>query len=164
MIKILNQSYRKGLSFGLTSGVITTLGLLVGLHAGTHSRLAVTGGIIVIAIADGASDALGMHISEESENDCSHKEVWQATIATFFAKLFFALTFVVPVLLLELDEAIWVSIFWGLFIMAWASYQIARNQKEKIWKPMSEHVGLAIAVIIVSHYVGKWVAVIFGEM
>ncbi len=156
--------YRKGLNFGLTSGTITTLGLLVGLNAGTHSRLAVIGGIIVIAIADGASDALGMHISEESESNCSHKEVWQATIATFLAKLFFALTFVIPVLLLDLNTAVWVSIFWGLLVMGLANYRIAKTQKGVIWKSIAEHLGLAIGVIIVSHYVGKWVAITFGEL
>jgi hypothetical protein len=37
----MKSSFGMGLSFGLTSGVITTLGLIVGLHAGTHSRAAV---------------------------------------------------------------------------------------------------------------------------
>jgi len=55
------------MSFGLTSGIITTLGLIVGLHSGTHSKLAVIGGILTIAMADALSDALGIHVSEESE-------------------------------------------------------------------------------------------------
>jgi len=49
---------RSGISFGLTSGVITTLGLMVGLQSGTQSRLAVVGGVLTIAIADALSDAL----------------------------------------------------------------------------------------------------------
>ncbi len=64
----MKLSYIKGISFGLTSGIITTLGMIVGLHAGTHSRLAVIGGVLTIAIADAFSDALGIHISEESQN------------------------------------------------------------------------------------------------
>ena len=54
----MKQSLKTGFSFGLTSGVITTLGLMVGLNAGTHSRLAVIGGIVTIAVADALSDAL----------------------------------------------------------------------------------------------------------
>jgi hypothetical protein len=65
---------RKGVSFGLTSGVITTLGLIVGLHSGTHSKIAVISGILTIAIADAMSDALGMHISEESEQSILQKK------------------------------------------------------------------------------------------
>ena len=34
----MRTSLKIGFSFGLTSGVITTLGLMVGLHAGTHSK------------------------------------------------------------------------------------------------------------------------------
>lgn len=38
---------------------------MIGLMAGTHSKLAVLGGILTIAIADAMSDALGIHISQE---------------------------------------------------------------------------------------------------
>ena len=68
MIDMINKhSLEVGLSFGITSGIITTLGLMVGLHSGTHSKVTVIGGILTIAIADSFSDALGIHISEESE-------------------------------------------------------------------------------------------------
>ena len=62
----MKHSLKVGFSFGLTSGIITTLGLMVGLNYGTSSKLAVIGGILTIAIADASSDALGIHISEES--------------------------------------------------------------------------------------------------
>ena len=54
----MKDSLRTGISFGLTSAVITTLGLMVGLHSGTGSKLVVLGGILTIAIADAFSDAL----------------------------------------------------------------------------------------------------------
>jgi len=78
----IKQSFKTGLSFGLTSGIITTLGLIVGLHSGTHSKMVVIGGILIIAIADAFSDALGIHISEESENEHTTREVWESSIAT----------------------------------------------------------------------------------
>ena len=96
----MKTSFKTGLSFGLTSGVITTLGLMVGLHSGTHSRNVVIGGILTIAIADAMSDALGMHIAEESKNNGIPSEIWESTLATFVAKFLIATIFVVPVLLL----------------------------------------------------------------
>jgi len=81
--KLLYHSLRVGISFGVTSGSITTLGLLVGLSAGTSSRPAVLGGIFTIAVADSLSDALGIHASEESEGIHGQREVWTATVATF---------------------------------------------------------------------------------
>ena len=41
---------RTGLFFGATSGVITTIGLIVGLNSGTNSVIAVLGGLIGTAI------------------------------------------------------------------------------------------------------------------
>ena len=106
----MKPSYKTGLSFGLTSGVITTLGLMVGLHSGTHSRAVVIGGILTIAIADGMSDALGMHIAEESKNHGVVSEIWESAIATFASKFLIAMTFVVPLLLLPLEPAMMVSV------------------------------------------------------
>ena len=102
MTIMMNHSLKIGFSFGLTSGIITTLGLMVGLSSGTHSKLVVIGGILTIAIADSFSDALGIHISEESENRHTTREIWEATMATFASKFVFALSFIVPVLLFEL--------------------------------------------------------------
>jgi len=40
----VKHSIKVGFSFGITSAVITTLGLIVGLNSSTHSTLAVMGG------------------------------------------------------------------------------------------------------------------------
>ncbi|RPH80910.1 MAG: hypothetical protein EHM80_03995, partial [Nitrospiraceae bacterium] len=101
----MKTSFKTGLSFGLTSGVITTLGLMVGLHSGTHSRTVVIGGIVTIAVADALSDALGIHLAEESKNNGIVREIWESTIATFVAKFLIAMTFVAPVLWLPLGDA-----------------------------------------------------------
>jgi VIT1/CCC1 family predicted Fe2+/Mn2+ transporter len=158
----MKDSLRTGITFGLTSAVITTLGLMVGLHSGSGSKMVVLGGIITIAIADAFSDALGIHVSEESENVHTTGEVWCATIATFLAKFCFALTFIIPVLLLPLETAIFVSVAWGLSILAVLSYVIAKSQGERPWKIIGEHLLIAGVVIAVTHWVGHWVATLGG--
>ena len=82
---MMKHSVKTGLCFGLTSGIITTLGLIVGLHSGTGSKLVIIGGILTIAVADAFSDALGIHISEESENKHTAREIWQSTTSTFLS-------------------------------------------------------------------------------
>ena len=89
----MNGAIKKGLGFGLTSSVITTLGLMIGLHSSTHSRLVVIGGVLTIAVADSLSDALGIHISEEAETKNTQKDIWTATISTLFFKFIFAISF-----------------------------------------------------------------------
>lgn len=156
----MKDSLKTGISFGLTSGVITTLGLMVGLHSGTHNKVVIIGGILTIAIADAFSDALGIHVSEESENLHSGKQIWVSTIATFMSKLIFALSFLIPVMLLELTRAILVSVIWGLAILAILSYLMARAQAIKPWKVILEHVVIAFVVVTITHFTGDWISTV----
>ncbi|MDD5163302.1 MAG: hypothetical protein PHD95_03785 [Candidatus ainarchaeum sp.] len=157
----MDSSVKEGLSFGLTSGAITTLGLMVGLNSGTHSELVVVGGVLTIAIADAFSDALGMHMSAESSNQKNARQVWEATITTFFAKLVFALTFLVPIFLLPLSIAVLVSIAYGLGVLALMSFFIAKQEKIACWRVIAEHLAIAIVVIIISSFVGNWISATF---
>lgn len=157
----MKESIKTGLSFGLTSGIITTLGLMVGLNAGTHSTLAVAGGVITIAIADASSDALGIHISEEAENKHTAKQIWAATLATFIAKFLVSMTFILPIIFFQLSTAILISILWGLSILVLMSFELAKLQKIKPWRTISEHVAIAVVVIAISHGVGNWVSMTF---
>lgn len=153
----MKDSLRTGISFGLTSAVITTLGLMVGLTSGTHSRVVVLAGILTIAIADAFSDALGIHISEEAENVHTPAQIWIATLATFLAKFLFAMTFLVPVLLFSLFTAVLISICWGMSILTILSYIIAKAQNEPPWKIIGEHLVIGTLVILLTHWTGDWI-------
>ena len=157
----MKASVKKGFGFGLSSGVITTLGMMVGLNASTRSPIAVIGGIIAIAIADAFSDAVGMHISEESENKHAARDIWEATVSTLLSKFVFALSFVVPVLVFDLSTAIWVSIFWGMSLVTIFSWYLATQQGAKVYRVVVEHVAIVILVIIITHYVGRWVGTFY---
>ncbi len=158
----VDHSLRVGISFGLTSGVITTVGLLVGLSSGTDSRAAVLGGVLTIALADSLSDALGIHVSEESEGVHTNREIWTATFATFSAKLLTALTFAVPVLLLSLDVAVVVSLIWGGCALTLLSLELARHQGVAARPLIVEHLGVAAVVVAAAHLVGLGIAAAFA--
>ena len=153
---------RTGLFFGATSGVITTIGLIVGLNSGTQSITAVLGGILVIAVADAMSDALGIHLAEEANPDTDHMHVWAATIVTFITKFVFSISFAIPLLLLPLGTAVIASVVWGLLVIVILSFFLARSQGESPVSIIAEHVGIAVLVIVLSHYIGVWVAATFG--
>src|SRR3990170_2967194 len=150
----MKHSLKIGFSFGLTSGIITTLGLMVGLNSGTHSKLVVIGGILTIAIADAFSDALGIHVSEESESKHSTREIWESTVST--------LTFIIPILVVQLSTAIFVSVVWGLTLLGFLSFYLAKDEKVKSWKVIAEHLVIAMVVIVLTHYVGDWIGSTFG--
>jgi len=130
---------------------------MVGLHSGTHSRVVVLGGILTIAVADAFSDALGIHVSAESENVHSVRQIWGATIATFLAKFLFSLTFAIPILFLPLFTAIVVSLVWGMSILSILSYKMAKSQGESPGKVVGEHILIALVVISITHFVGDWI-------
>ncbi len=157
----MKESLKTGVTFGLTSGTITTLGLMIGLSSGTNTRGIVIGGILTIAIADSLSDALGIHISEEADHTRTTAQVWVATAATFLSKLC-AIIFVVPVLLFDLPTAITINLAWGISLITILSYYLARNQGAKPWKVILEHIAITILVVTLTHFLGKLIAKYVG--
>jgi VIT1/CCC1 family predicted Fe2+/Mn2+ transporter len=151
-----------GLSFGLTSGVITTLGMIVGLNASTHSEVAVIGGILTVALADSFSDALGMHITEESDSKSSQRFTWETTAATFLFKMLFGLSFVIPFVLLDYDIAVICSILWGLSVISLFSFRLGLKRKENPWRTTGEHLSVSIFVIIITQFLGMGISRIFN--
>lgn len=158
MAKILdNKGARTGIFFGATSGVITTIGLIVGLNAGTQSLVAVLGGILVVAVADAMSDALGIHLAQEADPDSTGEHIWAATIWTFLTKLTVALSFAVPLLFLPLQVAVMVSVGWGLLVITLLSTYLARMQGVAVFPVVAEHVVIAVSVVGISYFIGVWV-------
>jgi len=158
----MDHSTKIGFNFGITSTIITILALMIGLDSGTHLRLAIIGGILIIAIADSMSDALGIHISEEGEGKHSQRQIWRSTLTTFFTKFILALIFLVPIIIFELSLAIRINLIFGLSLLGILSYKIAIREKKKPFKIISEHLIFAIIVITIAYFLGIWVANTFG--
>ena len=153
----MKHSLKTGLSFGLSSGVITTLGLIIGLHASTNSKSVILGAIVIMAISDAFSDAMGIHFSEESENKHCRREIWESTAATFLCKFIFAMSFIIPVLFLNLFTAIVVSIMWGVLLLIIFSLYLAKEQKVNPKGVILEHLVVILIVITLTHNIGVWV-------
>jgi len=134
---------------------------MVGLNTGTGLRLAVIGGILTVAIADAFSDALGIHMAEESSHRNGHKAIWEATIATFITKLIVASSFILPVLLLELSLAVKINLAWGFLLLVSFNYVLAKNRKEEPWMIIGEHVLIAAIVVAITFFLGKFIAIYF---
>lgn len=154
---MIKPSLRTGLSFGLTTGVITTIGIIIGLNASTHSKIAVIGGIVSLALVDSSADAIGIHISEESKEKTT-KQIWEATITTFLSKAGFTLSFLVPLLLLDLEKAIIVSLVWGTILITVLSSMVARSRGENPLKAVAEHLAIATLAVIAINYIGTWIS------
>ena len=157
---LVKKSYKTGISFGLVSGVLTTLGLLVGLGVGTQSREVIIGGILTIAVADALSDAFGVHLSQESSGENSKKQVWESTISTLLSKFLLALTFLIPVLIFDTKTARIIDIIWGFVVITLISFLssiLNRVEKKELISAVLEHVLLFIFTITLSYLIGTFI-------
>lgn len=148
----MKRSHKSGFGFGVTSGIITPLGLIVGLFSGTGSTSVIVAGILTIAIADAFSDSLGVHVSKESDDSYTVREIWEATITTFLSKFSFALMFLIPFILFSTTVAVIVSVTWGIFLLSLFSYLVAKNRNESPWWAIAEHLIIAFIVILITYY------------
>ncbi|MCX5726933.1 MAG: hypothetical protein NT030_07180 [Candidatus Saganbacteria bacterium] len=148
-----NHSYKTRFSFGSTSAIITNLGLIAGLHSGVKAKLSIISGILVIALADNISDSFGIHIFQESEHK-GKMEIWMSTVSNFLARVFVSLTFVLLMILLPFSFAVIASIIWGLVLLAFVSYVIAKDEEKNPFQSVITHILIAIMVIILSTLIG----------
>ncbi|MFH1237850.1 MAG: hypothetical protein ABIH79_00110 [archaeon] len=157
----MRESIKTGVSFGITSGIITTLGLMVGLNVGTGIKLVVIGGILTIAIADAFSDALGIHISEESRHRNGQKVIWESTIATFFTKLLVSSSFIIPLIFFNLSLAIKINLIWGFLLLVVFNYFLAKMRNERPLRIIIEHLLITTIVIVITYFVGLFISTKF---
>lgn len=135
-----------GLSYGATSGVITSLGLLVGLCITTNSKGVIFAGLLTIAFADALSDGLGIHISQKSTNQ-SKKEINIETFAAIFTKMILGLSFMVPLIFLPIITTVVIDFVWGLAVIIFLSYKIEKHSKRKTISVIVGNVLLTLFVI-----------------
>ena len=152
-----------GFGFGTASGVITTLGMIVGLYSSSAARLAIIGGIFTVSVADALSDALGEHISEESKRHPLAKDVRNITISTFVSKLIIGLSFVIPFVLLPVFHAVLISILYSSLVLVLLSLRIAKRTKQNRYEVITEHLLVGFAVVIITFFLGKWVETAFSN-
>ncbi|MBS3142427.1 CYTH domain-containing protein [Candidatus Woesearchaeota archaeon] len=148
-------------SFGISSAVLTTIGIIVGVNAATTSALAVMGGIASVAIADSMSDAMGMYASKKAERGLSKTiAVWSA-FNVFISKLIFTSTFMIPFLFAPLSTAILICIAWGMILISFVSVIIAFINEESIPYSIMKNVMITIIVIGASFAAGKAIEALF---
>jgi len=145
-------------SFGATSSIITSLGLITGLDGFNNPKTSIISGLLLIALADNISDTLGIHIYQESEAK-SPKEIWFSTLSNFFTRLLVSLIFIGIVWFLPIEFAVISSIIFGFFVLTIISFVIAKSKNKKPLLSIIEHIGIAATVIVVSHLVSRFILV-----
>lgn len=101
-------------------------------------------------------------LTEEANARGSAAHVWESTVATFAVKFLSAASFAVPVVMLPLEQSVIVSVVWGLGLLAVFSWFMARAQRLPPVSVVAEHLLIALAVIAVTFFLGRWVGATVG--
>jgi len=158
----LKKSVRTWIAFGITSGIITTMGLIIGLSLAGATKLLIVWGILTIAVADSLSDSLGMFISEEADQINKMKSVRSAALATFLAKFLMALLFIIPFYIADTFSAVWICIVRGLLGLFTLSREIADIHGKEVRRIVRENILVWVVVIVVTYFVGIFISHLTG--
>jgi vacuolar iron transporter family protein len=153
----LDQPLFTGLGFGATSGIMATLGLIVGMETLTGSLTTTLAAIYIITFSDGLADSLGIHLSQETNKKLTDKEVWKSTLYTFFFKVFIALSFTIPLIINPSSIGIILCVLWGYFLLGVLSYIVARRKEKNPIPIVVEHWGIMTFVLIVTYLISVYV-------
>jgi VIT1/CCC1 family predicted Fe2+/Mn2+ transporter len=145
------------ISFGGTAAIVTSMGLILGLDAAASSRQTVVSALLIFALADNLTDSLSVHAYQEAER-LEARQAFASTVANFAVRLLVALSFVAIV---AFSPRLWLSAIagaWGFSLLSLLTYQLARARNAHIGKEVVKHIVVAACVIVVSRWVGAWVA------
>lgn len=148
-------------SFGATSSTVTSLGIIFGLLSSVNPRAGVIGSLLVIAVADNIADSLGIHIYRET-TATKKENTRMFTISNFITRFGITLTFVAMFAFLPIDYAAALCVMVGFGILIFLSYLIGVQRNTSTIKEIFIHIGIAIPVIIISHFLGQLIFTVFG--
>jgi hypothetical protein len=148
-------------SFGATSSTVTSLGIIFGLLSSGNPKAGVIGSLLVIAVADNIADSLGIHIYRES-TATKKENTRMFTISNFITRFGITLTFVALFAFIPTNFAAVLCTVIGIGILVFLSYLIGVQRKTSIVKEIAIHLGIAIPVIIIGHFLGQLIFTVFG--
>jgi vacuolar iron transporter family protein len=140
-------------SFGGPAAIVTSTALIVGLRTTTLARTTIVASLVIFALADNLTDALGIHIYQESER-LAERKAFRTTMANFLARLLLTLSFVSLVLTVPGQALVYVSVLWGLTLLSLLSYLLARERAVSALAEISKHCAVALLVVALSRAIG----------
>ena len=124
-------------SFGGTSAIVTSMGVIIGLGAASAELATVVSGLLIVAFADNLSDSLSIHMYQEAEK-LEGRTAFRATLTNFVTRILVALG-------------------WGCALLASISCMLARARSVGVAPEVVKHLGMAVLVIGASRVIGLWI-------
>ena len=144
------------ISFGGTAAVVTSMALISGLSAADVTKPIIVSALLIAAFADNLTDALSIHIFQESEQ-LDQKNAFNGTITNFVTRLLLSISFVLLVVLFPPEHVAKVSILWGMLLLVILTYLVARERKVKPLREVVKYLLVASAVVTISTLIPNWI-------
>jgi hypothetical protein len=147
------------ISFGATSAIVTSVGLIVGFGSAEVPKSAIVSGLLIVGLADNLTDTLSIHIFQESEL-LEQRSAFRITIGNFLTRACISGTFVILSLLLSGLPAVLACLAWGLTLLVGLTCLVARTRRASVAMELLKHITLAAIVVLASGLIGSWVGVL----
>ena len=149
------------ISYGGTAAIVTSTALISGLNAAHATRSTIISALLIAALADNLTDALSIHIFQESEK-VGQKDAFTGTITNFLSRLLLCVSFVLLVGLFPLVHVAKAAIIWGVLLLATLTYLVARERQVNPMPEVLKHLLVASLVITLSMIIGHWIDTALG--
>jgi hypothetical protein len=149
------------ISYGGTAAVVTSMALIGGLGAADATKPVIVSALLIAALADNLTDALSIHMFQESERLPEH-DAFRGTVSNFVTRLLLCISFVALVGSFPLAQVARIATAWGMLLLAILTYLVARERRAKPWLEVVKHLFIASAVIIVSGAIGHWIGAVLS--
>jgi len=147
------------ISYGGTAAIVTSTALISGLNAADTTKAVIVSALLIAALADNLTDALSVHIFQESE-ELDQKDAFTGTMTNFVTRLLLCISFVPLVMLFPHSHAAIAAIVWGGLLLAMLTYLVARQRNLNPLLEVVKHLLVASAVIVASMLIGRWIGAV----
>lgn len=148
--------------FGLEDGIVSTLGVVVGIAAGTNSRQIVILSALVVIIVESLSMAAGTYLSDKSEMEIAGESVKKAFRQSILGSVFMGLSYigggfisVLPFFFLDPTPAILPSIALSVLTLFIAGYLKGRAAGISAIKSGLEMSLVSLSAAALGYLIGK---------
>ena len=155
----------QGVAFGTMDGLITILGVVIGIATATESSAIVTISGIIVGVANSIGNCFGFYASElaeraehiqENQHVSSMAETRRSTVLAFVTSLASMLVLVVPfALLTSLSYAMFVSLSVALAMLFGLGVSVGKLSREGPWRFGIRYVLLGLIGATLSFVVGS---------
>ncbi len=148
------------MTYGLTSGIMTSSGMLIGVYFAMPSKLAVASSMMALAVSDSLSEAYSMYNAKLAEG-MSQRNAVRHGLYTMNGNVVIPVLFLMPIFLLPLTSAIYLNLSFSAAILICLSTLDSLATQRPIVKKASKTLALAILIVGLSTLAGKLVTKIF---